>query len=310
MNTPSINGMRVNYRQVGEGPDLVLIHGLAANHAFWHLNVLLPLARGYRVTVYDLRGHGYSGMPRSGYTSAHLAEDLLGLLDHLGIRKAGLVGHSLGGVVALHFAALHPERVARLVIADSRVRALQPTQRPRDWPNWATARPRLEGLGLPIPEDEEDSGIWLLERLASPEWRSTRDRLKGTSLFVPFSSLGGGNRSAARWLELLETTTAKKELTSCDGLSINRLATIRQPTLVLCGEHSPALPSFRGLKEHLPRCRGSIVPGAGHFFPLSRPELFVRLVREFLDTPAPSRRSDRLAAKAPHPAHHSAETGV
>jgi pimeloyl-ACP methyl ester carboxylesterase len=296
MATLNSNGVSINYRRVGDGADVVLIHGLAANHAFWHHDVLLPLVRRYRVTVYDLRGHGYSSMPPCGYTSRDMAGDLDRLLDHLGAEKAHLIGHSVGGVIALHYAALHPERVTTITVADSRVRTLQPEHRPRDWPNWPTARRRLEELGLRIPEDETDSGIWLLERLASPEWQGQRDKLKGTSLVVPFTRWGGGNRSAGRWLELLNTTTAREDLKDPSGLTIERLAEIRQPVLAMYGEKSPMVKSLRGLAEHLPWCETVIIPEAGHFFPLGRAALFVDKLSVFLEE---HRAGGRSPSKSP-----------
>ena len=276
------NGVSINYRCVGEGRDVVLIHGLGANHAFWHFDVLLPLARDYRVTVYDLRGHGYSGMPPIGYTSADMAEDLYHLLNHLDISRAHLVGHSLGGVIALHCAVLHPECVSSLTVADSRVRALQPTQRPRDWPTWKTAKKRLEEVGLFLPEDETEAGLWLLEQLASPDWQKKRDRLRGSQLFIPFSRWGGGNRSAKRWLELLDTTTARQDLTSLAGLTVNTLSKIVHPLLAIYGERSTVLASSQGLQRHLDNCKTVIVPEAGHSFPVTRPEFFVTTVSRFL----------------------------
>jgi pimeloyl-ACP methyl ester carboxylesterase len=278
----TLNGVSINYRTVGEGEDVVAIHGIAANHAFWRIDVLLPLARDHRVTVYDLRGHGRSGMPSRGYTSADMAKDLHHLLTHLKISKAHLVGHSVGGVVALHYAVLHPERVASLIVADSRVRALQPTQCASDWPNWKTANKRLEELGLSIPEDEPDSGIWFLERLASPEWREARQGLEGTPLSIPFGGWNGGQATAERWLELLCNTTARKDLTSVAGLTQERLSEIKHPILAVFGARSAVLPSLRGLQALLPQCKTVIVPRAGHFYPLTRPRLFVNIVRRFL----------------------------
>ncbi len=282
MTIVKLNGISTNYRRIGKGSDVVLIHGLGANHALWHFDVLLPLARDHRVTVYDLRGHGYSSMPPSGYTTADMAKDLLHLLDNLDISRAHLVGHSLGGVVALQLALRHPGRASSLTLADSRIRAFQPTQRPADWPNWAEARKRLRDLGFEIPDDVKDSGIWLLEQLASPKWQAARDQLKGTPLFVPFSRWGGGNRSAARWLELMNTTTARDDLTDIAGLTVEKLATIAHPTLAVYGGKSPMLRSLRGLESHLADCRGVVIPDAGHFFPLSRSEEFVSMVRPFL----------------------------
>jgi len=277
------NGVPLAYRQVGKGKDVVLIHGLAANQAFWHLNVLLPLARDYRATVYDLRGHGNSGMPPRGYSSKDLAADLHDLLDQLQIPQANLVGHSFGGVVALHFAHLHPERVLSLTIADTRVRALQPTQSPKDWPNRDRALKKLRELGLDIPEDEPDAGLWLLERLASPEMRQIQKELEGNPMFVPFGGWNGGQRSAERWLELMRNTTARQDFTAMTGLTLDKLAANPHPTLAIYGEHSAVMPSCRGLQHHLANCKTAIVPGGGHFFPLTHQALFVDLVSKFLE---------------------------
>src|SRR5689334_20789162 len=143
-----VNGIEIHYQRYGRGPELVMIHGLAANLAFWQVGILAALGRQFSVTVYDLRGHGYSEMPASGYTSAHMAEDLVALLDALRVYRAHVVGHSFGGVVGLQFAALHPDRLLTLTVADSRVRALQPHQRLREWRHWPLWAKRFEGRGI------------------------------------------------------------------------------------------------------------------------------------------------------------------
>ena len=108
---------------------------LAASRAFWFLQYALPLSKHFRITLFDLRGHGYSSMPASGYEAAKAAEDITGLLDHLGIASCVLVGHSYGGGVALEFAGRHPQRVEKLVVLDTKINALQPTQRLSDSPH-------------------------------------------------------------------------------------------------------------------------------------------------------------------------------
>jgi len=283
MKTITPSGLAINYRCVGEGEDIVLIHGLATSYGFWRIDALLPLARKYRVTIYDLRGHGYSGMPLSGYTPIDMAEDLDHLLDHLDISKAHLIGHSMGGVIAMQYTLLHPERVRSLTVADSRIRAFQPTQRPKDWPNWITANKTLQELGIFIPEDEPDSGIWLLEKLASPEWQKAKNKLKGSALFIPFNRMSGGNHAANQWLKLLNATTARHELTSSMGPAKEELPAIHQPVLAIYGDKSPMMPSLQGLKKYLPRCRAVIIPKAGHFFLLTQPRSFVDAVSEFLE---------------------------
>jgi pimeloyl-ACP methyl ester carboxylesterase len=296
MEYAQLSGASIAYRRVGRGDDVVMIHGMAATHGFWHLNVLLPLTRRFRVTIYDQRGHGNSSMPHEGYTSAHLADDLLELLDSLGIQRANLIGHSLGGTVALHFAVEHPDRVASLVVADARVRSLQPSQRPAEWRHWKAVKSKLEETGLEISDDMNDWGLCLLEQLASAKFTSAREKLAGTSLFIPFSRLSGGQRAAERWITLLQTTSARCELTDVAGLSVQRLAEIACPVMAIYGEKSALLPSQSGLKAILPDCRGVVVPDSGHFFPISCADRFVGEILNFLgslESDTPARFNDR-----------------
>ena len=115
-----VNGTRLYYQQAGSGPDVVLVHAVTSNQAVWMFTGLVDsLATDFRVTSYDLRGHGASERPLSGYTSATMAEDYRQLHASLGLGPALLVGHSFGGVVALHAAILVPEAVAGVVLSDS-----------------------------------------------------------------------------------------------------------------------------------------------------------------------------------------------
>jgi pimeloyl-ACP methyl ester carboxylesterase len=100
-----------------KGPAIVCVHGLTANHTCW-ASVADLLSPAYRLIAYDLRGRGESDKPDKGYSLALHNEDLEGLLDHFGFKKAVLVGHSLGAHIALRFAAMHPERVSKLVLVD------------------------------------------------------------------------------------------------------------------------------------------------------------------------------------------------
>src|SRR5947209_2651317 len=116
---------------MGEGADVVMIHGLFASLAFWYLSVMPGMAARRRATAYDLRGHGYSDVAPSGYSSADQAVDLDQLLDQLGIDRAHLIAHSFGGAVALQYALLRPNRVLSLTLADVWVPSFQP--QPLTW---------------------------------------------------------------------------------------------------------------------------------------------------------------------------------
>ena len=101
----------------GRGPAVVGIHGLTSNHTVWY-PIADALCGSHRLIAYDLRGRGDSDKPPTGYSLAHHAADLLGLLDRFGLDRAILMGHSLGAHIGVRFATLHPERVAKLVLFD------------------------------------------------------------------------------------------------------------------------------------------------------------------------------------------------
>jgi 2-hydroxy-6-oxonona-2,4-dienedioate hydrolase len=102
-----------------------MLHGFLGNLAVWHLYMTPVLRReGFRITTYDLRGHGYSDVTANGYTAAEMAEDLRGLLDELGIKRAILVGHSFGADIAMYFTLLYPDRVVKLVALEPGLAAL------------------------------------------------------------------------------------------------------------------------------------------------------------------------------------------
>ena len=109
------NGVRMHYLTVGRGPDVVMLHGFLGNLAVWHLSMVPELRGDYRVTTYDLRGHGYSEVSPSGYSTDDLASDLRAFLDALHIERPFLVGHSYGADVCLTYAARYPDDVRAIV---------------------------------------------------------------------------------------------------------------------------------------------------------------------------------------------------
>ncbi len=278
----TVKGLRLSYRRMGDGPDVVFIHGAAANMAFWRAEVLQPLTRDFRITLYDLRGHGYSDGPPSGYTTGDMASDLDGLLDALAIDRAHLVGHSFGGGVALHHAVLHGERVLSLALADAKVAALQPAQPLAEWAQSGMWLERLRALGIPV-SGESTIDHSLLEIIAQPEWQEARQRVSDRDgLFLPFAGWNGGRRTAQRWLRLLGTTTAREEFGSPAGLTADTLRTVRQPMLAIYGEYSHCLHTFDWLRGNVSSCRAVICPGVGHFHPAVRPAAFGAHLARFL----------------------------
>jgi pimeloyl-ACP methyl ester carboxylesterase len=117
-----VNGIQLAYTRRGQGTPLVLVHGYPLDHHLW--DEVAPLLEDrFDLIIPDLRGFGESSTVDSFYTMEDYASDLAELLDHLGIRKTAIAGHSMGGYVALAFVRLFPERVRGLALASSQVLA-------------------------------------------------------------------------------------------------------------------------------------------------------------------------------------------
>ena len=128
METIEINGIRLAYDRRGKGTPLVLLHGYPLDHRLW--DEVVPLLEDrFEIILPDLRGFGESSTVDLFYTMEDYASDIAGLLDHLGIQKAAIVGHSMGGYVALAFARLYPERVTGLGLVSSQHLADTPAKR-------------------------------------------------------------------------------------------------------------------------------------------------------------------------------------
>jgi 2-hydroxy-6-oxonona-2,4-dienedioate hydrolase len=111
----NVGGVRTRVLQAGSGPDLILLHG-TGGHLEAYARDIAGLADRFRVTAYDMVGHGWSDLPDTPYTIDVLSDHLIGLMDALGISRAHLSGESLGGWVTAWTAAYHPDRVDRLVL--------------------------------------------------------------------------------------------------------------------------------------------------------------------------------------------------
>lgn len=270
---------RLFYQQMGSGPPMVMIHGLAANHAFWFNRIAFALKQRFRLTLPDLRGHGRSSLPPTGYTTRDMAEDLAELMNALAIPRAILVGHSFGGNVALHLATLQPHRVDALVLADTRVYALQAAQRLGDSPSSSLEEELLQGAAID-GENEQHIGLRLLE-----EWVTQRRRdappLPGVG-GVPFGRDGVDSRSAGHWLRLISSTTAREDFRSPAGLTRERIRALAVPLLAVYGERSRCLPSGMALQQLVDDCTLRVVPEAGHFHPLTRPQALLWALAAFL----------------------------
>jgi pimeloyl-ACP methyl ester carboxylesterase len=270
------NGVQLNYLQTEEPdgqprPDLVMIHGLATNMAFWYLPYAPIFAKRFRVTLYDLRGLGRSQMTPGGYTPDNLARDLSGLLDHLGIARAHILAHSFGGVVALNLACAEPRRVQSLVLADTHIAAVRKRHGRREWGNRSAVQKVLDAHGVALDTSDPYFGYRLLTEVAHLQIRNQPVPQALLDLLGPMMSKHG-KRTAAQWVKLMDHTEAEAQLMGDDGLTLEKLRRLHMPILALYGDHSQARLTGKELLEVWPHAEFRRVRDAGHFFPASRPD--------------------------------------
>jgi 3-oxoadipate enol-lactonase len=232
---------------------VVLIHGHSADLRLWEPQVPALVGAGYRVVRYDVRGHGRSSVPPTGYDWEHYLADLRALLDHLRVSRAHLAGISMGGAIALELALEEPGRVASLTLLDSALPGFAYSPQFEDDVERLRDAVRAEGPRAAVERH------WLTH----PIFDGVRRRpeafaaLRRMVLDYP----------AADYLDEAEYPPPERP-------AIERLHEVRAPTLVVVGELD--LPDFRIiadiLAENLPRARKLVVPDAGHLPSLERPE--------------------------------------
>jgi pimeloyl-ACP methyl ester carboxylesterase len=267
------NGIHLHYITVGAGPDVVMLHGFLGNLAIWHLYMAPILRREYRVTTYDLRGHGYSDVTPSGYTAANMAEDLRGLLDALGIHRPILVGHSFGADIAMYFSLLYPERVSKLLALEPGLAALVHLRNDRDWIGWAAWVAKLEEVGIQVPDDKRTDAEYLLQlSLETPKF---------------YGPARGLPRNREPLLHLIRNTTLLKDYEDVGAMTLDAVRSIRTPTLLVYGRNSHFISSYDFLHEALPNCKPILLPGGEHFGPLEQPELLTDQILGYLRDPCP-----------------------
>jgi len=258
------SGLRIHYQQVGEGPDLVLIHGLTGNLAIWHLRIVPELAEHFRVLTYDLRGHGHSDTPSCGYTLDAMAEDLLELLDELELERPLVAGHSYGADIALYHALRQPDRLREAIAIEAALPALEENRAREEWVGWSHWARALEEAGHPVPAAKRSDMRYMI--------RATIDLPK------QWGPLKGLPRNPGPLLKLLDETTLAQDYRQVGTLTLDRVASIDTPVLLMYTEHSAFIDTFEFLNRELPNAQPVLLPSTewGHFGPLEQPDLVAR----------------------------------
>jgi pimeloyl-ACP methyl ester carboxylesterase len=281
-----LHGHRLHYRTGGRGPLLVLVHGITNSSASWE-PVLATLGRRFTVIAPDLLGHGDSAKPRGDYSLGANASLLRDFMLALGHERATLVGHSLGGGIAMQMAYQFPERVERLVLVSSGGLGRQVT-------------PLLRAVALPGAE-------LVLPLLASEPLLNAGAKVGG---WIGRAGLRVGSDIAAMAtgfasLHDIEARRAfvhtARSVIDVGGQRVNATDKLylaeAVPTLILWGDRDPIIPARHGIRAHelMPGSRLRIFEGAGHFPHHDDPAGFAAAIAEFVDTTQPSEPDeDRL----------------
>jgi pimeloyl-ACP methyl ester carboxylesterase len=273
-----LHGRRVIYRVAGSGPPVVLIHGMLNSSSHWR-SVALSLAGEYTVIAPDLIGHGDSAAPRGDYSLGAHAASIRDLLAAIGIDRATIVGHSLGGGVAMQFFYQFPQRVERLVLISSGglgqdvTPSLRTAALPGVSPALAlTIRPRLVGAlaqsGARLRERGVGAGIYLqaAARALRP-LQSADARQAFLQTLRAVIDVHGQRVSATDRLYLLESL----------------------PTMIVWGERDNTIPLAHGRAAHeaIPDSSFRTLADVAHFPHLEDPDGLAELLREFLASTRP-----------------------
>jgi pimeloyl-ACP methyl ester carboxylesterase len=282
-----IHGQEVRYRRAGDGPALLLIHGIAGSSRAW-TEVMPLLARAFTVVAPDLIGHGESAKPLGDYSLGAYASGLRDLMAVLDIERATLVGQSLGGGIAMQLAYQHPECCERLVLVDS-----GGLGREVSWVLRSLTLPGADYL-MPVlfPSFVRDWGNAAARFLYDQGLRSGR----AAESWRAYASLtDSANRHAFVRTVRAVIDPGGQSVSATDRLYL----TAKIPTLIVWGARDGIIPVDHAYAAHeaIPGSRLEIIEGAGHFPHVEEPVRFVEVLTDFVRTtqPATTNREDLVA---------------
>jgi pimeloyl-ACP methyl ester carboxylesterase len=273
-----LHGHRVGYQAAGTGPPLVLLHGITSTSDAWR-NVMPRLAERYTVIAPDMIGHGRSAKPRGDYSLGAYAAGVRDLLAVLGYERGTVVGHSLGGGIAMQFAYLFPEYVERMALISSGGLGRE-------------VHPLLRAATLPGSE-------WVLPLLAR-EWsvnageavRSVAARL-GLEAGPDLAEFARGYASLVEEGATDAFLHTMRSVIGPDGQRVSALDRLyladQLPTLIVWGSDDPVIPVEHGRNAHriVAQSRYVEIERSGHWPMLDAPDRIVRELTAFIEETEP-----------------------
>lgn len=294
--TARLHGDDLTYRVAGAtGPVIVLLHGVAGSSSSWE-PVMERLAGSARVVAPDLLGHGESAKPRGDYSLGAYASGLRDLVTLLGHDRVTLVGHSLGGGVAMQFAYQYPERLERLALVASG--GLGP-----DVSRWLRAA-SLPGAELVLP---------VIAHRRLRDAGSTVSRFLGRFGLQPSPAVEEIARSYATLADRQSRAVFLATLRSVVDPAGQRVSAVEKlylaadvPTLLVWGSRDPIIPLAHGQAAHarMPGSRLEVLAGAGHYPHRHDPAWFARVLLDFVASTKPAKLRPADLARRLLPAEH------
>ncbi len=260
-----VNGISMYYEVQGKGVPIVLIQGFAGNHQAWFFQTSV-FKKYYKVITFDSRGIGRSGRSGEPYTIRTMADDVIGLMDSLGVDKAHVLGLSLGGLVAQEIAISYPESVIKLVLGSTLASSEQNDVNPE----------MMKALGVHEGSTDVDISNIDFRKLMNFMVSSAFNKRLYRMVLVPLSKYGLRSVDPEGYLRQMQSVAGYNTL--------DRLHLIKAPTLVITGTGdriiSPSMSDL--LASRIPNARLVKVKGGSHAFFMEMRGRFNKEVLEFL----------------------------
>lgn len=264
---------QVAYLDEGQGDEaILLLHGMAGSSQTWR-SVIGPLSRKYRVIAPDLLGHGNSAKPRSDYSLGAFAVYLRDFLDELGVAQATIVGHSLGGGVAMQFVYQHPDYCRRLILMSSG--GLGPDV------GWTLRLLSAPGAELILPIIAPRPVLTAGDKLRSWFRKAGIESPRGAEIWNAYSSFSDAPTRQAFLRTLRSVVDYRGQAVS----ALNRLnVKADMPSMTIWGDQDNIIPVEHAHAAHQvrPATRLEVLPGVGHFPQVERPNDVVDLIDDFI----------------------------